>query len=79
MSNLIELTEKQKAIQSAKFYDKFSKVHFRINVNDSYTTNLGELAYKLEGSRNCYYTEDVLMTAIYTGKCKKGLIDITAK
>ena len=77
--NTIELTEKQKAIEGQLFKDNTSNTFFTVNVYKVYFTNDGQKAYYLTGKKKqSVYTEDVLMTAIYKGRCKKGFTDITA-
>jgi hypothetical protein len=74
----MELTEKQKAIQMTLFKDKNDNKFFTINVYKPYTTNEGLKAYYRTGTDCSVYTENALMTAIYTGKYQKGLVHFIA-
>ena len=78
MKTTLELTAKQQAIQMQLFKDRTTNKYFTVDVYRPYITNGGEVAYYITDTTQAAFTEDALMTAIYTGSFKRGLTNIIA-
>jgi hypothetical protein len=73
-----KMTEKQKAIKSAII--RCGRKRLKFDIENPFHTNEGLKAYYVQGTnKQCAFTEDSLMMAIYTGEFKKGLCCITAR